>query len=69
MILSLSPRILRKLTLALSSSLAAFEGVNSIADEETTEDPHLRSLIRAVTGHGGTGSEFNPDKQEITAQK
>ena len=55
-----------KINLALSSSLAAFEGVQSIADEETNESP-FESLIRAEQIMVEL-EEFDADKQEHSAE-
>ena len=59
-------RDFEQINLALSSSLAAFEGVNSMADEDTTEDP-FESLIRAEQIMLQL-EEFSPEKK-ITAPK
>ena len=55
-----------QINLALSSSLAAFEGVNSIADEETTEDP-FENLIRAEQIMLQL-DEFDPEKGDYGAE-
>jgi ABC-2 type transport system permease protein len=55
-----------KINLALSSSLAAFEGVNSIADEETTASP-FESLTRAEQIMVQL-EEFNPDEQDYSPE-
>ena len=59
-------RDFEKINLALSSSLAAFEGMQGMADEETTESP-FESLIRAERIMVEL-EEFSPDKQEHSAE-
>jgi ABC-2 type transport system permease protein len=55
-----------RINLALSSSLASFEGVQSMADEETNESP-FESLIRAERVMVEL-EEFNPDEQDHSAE-
>ena len=59
-------RDFEQINLALSSSLAAFEGVNSIADEDTTEDP-FESLIRAEQIMLQL-EDFSPGEEDYSAE-